>query len=59
VNKEKDGALSPRTVGERLNLQTPTVYKWLREGKIPFYRLPNGRIRILESDLAKLLKKVG
>lgn len=31
-----------------------TVYRWIRDGLVPFRTLPNGRLRFTEDDLGKI-----
>lgn len=58
--------VSPREAGQRLGVQTSTIYAWIRTGHLPAFRLPSGYFRICEADLQAFLtparpkkKKVG
>lgn len=55
--KKGGKVVSPRNAAEHLGLQPITILRWIKKGKIPAYRLPNGRLRILIEDLDRLLKK--
>lgn len=33
-----------------------TIYRWIKAGKIEAVRLPDGRLRIVESKLEKVLR---
>lgn len=48
--------LTARVVAERLGLCTETVLAWVREGKLPAFRLPGGAIRFRETDLEAWLQ---
>ena len=50
-----DRLLTAREVGERLGLHPATVLLWIREGKLPAFRLPGGAIRIREDELDQWL----
>ncbi len=41
---------------EYLRVSRPTVYRWMRDGDLPFYVLPKGGRRLKKEDLDKLLK---
>ena len=41
-------------VAEYFKLSTITVYKWLKEGSIPGYKVGGNSWRILKSDLEKM-----
>lgn len=55
--KKSRKAVSPRGAAEHLGLQTITILRWIKKGRISAYRLPNGRLRILVEDIDRLLKK--
>lgn len=40
---------------KRLALHPETLRRWIQAGRIPAVRLPNGRLRITEAELEKLL----
>ena len=46
----------PKEVAEMLSLKKLTIYRWIKAGKIKAVRLPNGRLRIAESELEKVVK---
>ena len=48
--------LTARVVAERLGLSPATVLLWIREGKLPAFRLPGGAIRIREDELEQWLQ---
>jgi len=43
-------------VAELLGVDRHTVVKWVKEGMIRAVRLPNGRYRIPESEVRKILE---
>ena len=43
-----DRLLTARIVAHRLGLCTETVLAWVRDGKLPAFKLPGGAIRIRE-----------
>ena len=43
--------LTARVVAQRLGLCTETVLAWVRDGKLPAFRLPGGAIRIDQEEL--------
>jgi len=49
--------LTARVVAEQLGLCTETVLLWVRQGKLPAFKLPSGAIRIRESDLDRWLEE--
>ena len=58
--------ISPRETAQQLGVQIVTVYRWIRIGHLPAYRLPSGYFRIREVDVQAFLtpakpkkKKVG
>lgn len=46
----------PKEVAEIFSLKKLTIYRWIRSGKIKAVRLPDGRLRIRESELEKVLR---
>ena len=46
---------SVQQVGERLNLSTRTIRRWIDQGELPVYRLGR-QIRISDKDLDTFLK---
>jgi excisionase family DNA binding protein len=40
-----------RQVGEHLGLEAATVTAWVREGKLPAFRLPSGQLRFRSSEV--------
>ena len=44
---------------QMLSLRRLTIYRWVRAGKIKAVRLPDGRLRIAESELQKVVKPNG
>jgi len=51
-----NGILTVRQIAEKLQVNTETVYRWLRDGKLTGYRA-NRLWRIGESDLEAFLKQ--
>lgn len=51
--------ISPREAAKQLGVQTITIYRWIRIGQIPAYRLPSGYLRIHAADVDALLHKEG
>jgi excisionase family DNA binding protein len=49
-----DVAYSPRQAMKHLGVSRSTLYRWVREGRLPTYQLPSGHHRFLERDLAAL-----
>ena len=49
--------LSPRQAAERLGLQTVTIYRWIKVGRIKAQRLLNGQLRIESLQIEKFLKQ--
>jgi excisionase family DNA binding protein len=47
--------LTARHVAEHLGLTSETVLAWVREGKLPAFRLPSGQIRISAEALERWL----
>lgn len=47
--------LTARVVAERLDLTPETILAWVRQGKIPAFRLPSGQIRFRQEDLDQWL----
>lgn len=43
--------LTAREVAENLGLVPETVLAWVRDGKLPAFRLPSGQIRFRQEDL--------
>jgi excisionase family DNA binding protein len=49
--------LTSRVVAEQLGLCTETVLAWVRDGKLPAFRLPGGAIRFSEDELEAWLRE--
>jgi excisionase family DNA binding protein len=43
---------------ERLNVSHSTVWRWIRSGKLPAYRVGSRNIRIKQSELDKMVEEV-
>jgi excisionase family DNA binding protein len=43
--------ITPRQVATRFSISVPTVYRWVREGKLPAVRLGKRVLRFSEIDL--------
>lgn len=48
--------LSPNAVSFRLGLAVTTVRQWMREGKLPAFKLPSNEWRMTESQLVRWMK---
>jgi len=46
----------PSEVAEILSLRKLTIYRWIKAGKMKAVRLPDGRLRITETELEKVVK---
>lgn len=63
--EELEKVVSPRGAAELLDLQPVTILRWIKNGKLPAYRLANGYLRVRIADLQQFLtparpkKKVG
>lgn len=63
--EELEKVVSPRGAAELLGLQPVTILRWIKDGKLPAYRLANGYLRVRTTDLQQFLtpvrlkKKVG
>jgi len=51
-----NGILTVRQIAEKLQVNTETVYRWLRDGKLTGYRA-NRLWRISEQDLEAFLRQ--
>jgi excisionase family DNA binding protein len=49
----------PKEAAEILSLKKLTIYRWVKAGKIKAVRLPDGRLRIAESELERVIKPHG
>ena len=49
--------LTARVVAQQLGVTTETILAWVREGKLPAYRLPSGAVRIREDSLNAWLEE--
>lgn len=47
--------LTPLETADVLRVHKVTIYRWIKEGKLPFIRLPSGDVRIRETELDKWL----
>jgi excisionase family DNA binding protein len=56
-----DRLITAREVAELLGLQPQTVLAWVRESRLPAFKLPSGQIRFRESEFAVWLaeRRVG
>jgi len=50
--------LTVAEAAKRLQVSHPTVWRWIRSGKLPAYRVGPKTIRINEADLARLVQPV-
>ena len=58
LNSDTDTLLSVYDVSDKLSVSTQAVRNWIRTGKLPAMRLPNGKYRVLKSDVIKMLEPV-
>ena len=58
LDSDTDVLLSVYDVSDKLSVSTQAVRNWIRTGKLPAVRLPNGKYRVLKSDVIKLLEPV-
>ena len=49
--------LRPGEVAKQLAVSRSTVYRWFWEGKLKGVKISGGTVRILESEITKLLKE--
>lgn len=43
--------LTPAETAEILRVHVATVYRWVKAGKLPHFRLPSGDVRFEEQEL--------
>lgn len=55
----QQGSLTVAEAAKRLQVSHPTVWRWIRSGKLAAYRVGPKTIRVKESDLATLIQPVG
>lgn len=48
--------LSPQLAADYLNVSRPTIYRWISERKIPFYKPNNGRVFLKAKDLDAVME---
>lgn len=48
--------LTVKEVADALRLHFRTVYKWIARGDLVATKLPNGQLRVAESELRRVLK---
>lgn len=46
----------PQEAALLLNVSRQTLWAWIKKGKIQAIRLPSGRYRIPDSEIAKILR---
>jgi excisionase family DNA binding protein len=49
--------LTARHVADQLGLTPETILCWVRQGKLPAFRLPSGQIRFRSEDLDSWLEQ--
>lgn len=42
---DPEQSLMPHQAAQLFDVSTATVQRWAREGKIPYFRMPSGRVR--------------
>jgi excisionase family DNA binding protein len=47
-----------KTVRAHTGIAVPTLRDWIRDGRLPAYRLPGGQIRVRTDDVAALFERV-
>jgi excisionase family DNA binding protein len=57
MTPEAPKLLTPEQAAERLGVSPKTVRDWLREGKLPGYKLMGKLWRVSESDLADFISQ--
>ncbi len=54
---DKKPLLSIQAAAERADVNRKTIYRWIRDGLLPYRRLPSGTIRVSEDDLLRIPRK--
>lgn len=49
--------LTPQECADLLRVHKVTMYRWIRDNKVPYIRLPSGDVRIPEDELDRWLDK--
>ena len=55
----EDVLLTPDQASDYLKVGRTTLYRWQRDGKVPFTRLPSGRVRYSRNALTTWLAQRG
>src|SRR5215218_4608229 len=59
LDTQQQGSLTVAEAAKRLQVSHPTVWRWIRSGKLAAYRVGPKTIRVKEADLATLIQPVG
>ncbi len=51
MSSKQPPVMTAKQAAEYLQVSVGTLYRWLREGRIPGAKLPNGQWRILKAEL--------
>jgi excisionase family DNA binding protein len=57
MSHAKDRLLSSQEVGRLLKVTRTSIWKWIKEGRLPAYRTPGGHHRVRATDLAQFLRR--
>jgi excisionase family DNA binding protein len=50
ATRTRRSLLTPQEAAEVLRINKSTMYRWIKDGKVPFIRLPSGDVRIDEKE---------
>src|SRR5207247_2524719 len=59
LHTHNQGYLTVAEAATRLQVSHPTIWRWIKSGKLAAYRVGPKAIRIKEADLAALVQPVG
>ena len=49
--------LTPTQISEMLQIDRRTIYRWIRDGKLPGFKIGGSAVRVKESDLEAFINK--
>lgn len=55
VTDPPERGVRPRDAADRLGVSPRTIRRWLEEGRIKGFRLPSGNMRVLESEIERII----
>jgi excisionase family DNA binding protein len=58
IDTQATGYVTVAEAAKRLHVSHPTVWRWIKAGKLPAYRVGPKAIRIKEGDLARLVQPI-